>query len=65
MTEPVEFDCKDCGFHVHAFGASGPAPERCCTCQWVIDHVAPEHRQQIRDRINDAASSKWKDRADG
>jgi hypothetical protein len=47
----AEFDCVDCGFHIFAFGMP-PGPRwRCATCQFILDFVRPELRDEMRQRL--------------
>ena len=54
MADEMEFDCADCGQHVVAWGFYGGVAEpgkRCANCDWIRDHVAPEHHAAIRERL--------------
>jgi DNA-directed RNA polymerase subunit RPC12/RpoP len=53
MSDEIEYDCTDCGRHVIAFGFFGAAEaeERCNSCQWIRDNVAPEHHGDARERL--------------
>ena len=44
------FDCQDCGQHVVSYYDAGVG-ERCSTCCWVRDYVAPEHHEAVRKRL--------------
>lgn len=47
MTEPVEFDCVDCGIHVYAFGCWDKDP-RCLTCKWINMATDPVEKMKLR-----------------
>jgi hypothetical protein len=47
---PIEFDCCDCGRHVLVFGFHIQV-ERCNSCYWISENVAPEHQTDARDRL--------------
>lgn len=40
VSEPVEFECLDCHYHVHAFGVDrAPDPPLCASCAFIREHV--------------------------
>jgi hypothetical protein len=49
-TRPAKFDCRDCGHHVVAFHDAGLG-ERCATCCWVRNYLAPEYHRAVRERL--------------
>jgi hypothetical protein len=53
MPDEIEYDCPDCSQHVIAWGFDGVAEpgKRCAICDWIRDHVAPEHQAAIRERL--------------
>jgi DNA-directed RNA polymerase subunit RPC12/RpoP len=53
MADEIEYDCADCGQHVVAWGFYGVAEpgKRCHSCDWIRDHVAPEHQAAMRERL--------------
>lgn len=51
MMQTVEFECAQCGAHVHSFGIrEAPASRLCATCQWIAD-LPPTHRQSSAEFI--------------
>jgi DNA-directed RNA polymerase subunit RPC12/RpoP len=51
--DETEYDCVDCGQHVVAwefYGTTEPG-KRCNSCDWIRDHVAPEHHAAVRERL--------------
>jgi len=53
MSEPVEYDCVDCGRHVIAFGFDGVAEpgKRCASCDWIREHIQPEGAAEVREQL--------------
>lgn len=51
-TEPTEFICVDCGYHVFVYGTPLQTL-RCATCDWLHDIKNPEHRENIRRWLNE------------
>jgi hypothetical protein len=51
MPMAVEFDCRDCGRHVVAYGGLGPDLERCSICFWIAENIAPEEQAAVRDQL--------------
>lgn len=47
---PAEYECRDCGRHVVAFGFNTQI-ERCNSCAWIRANVPPEHQPDARDRL--------------
>ena len=55
----IEFDCQDCGVHVHAFGdVPDPRPTRCAVCAWIREFVRPGERGEVRSRYYD--TEQWR-----
>jgi hypothetical protein len=45
----VEFDCRDCGAHVLAYG--NPESERCYTCDWIVKRIPLSQQPAVRQRL--------------
>jgi hypothetical protein len=59
VQRPREFDCRDCGAHVFAFGeVPDPLPTRCGVCSWIREFVQPFDRGEVRSRYYD--TEQWR-----
>ncbi len=53
MSEPLEYDCQDCGVHVFSFGLREiPSPPRCQTCI-TIRELPRGERDEMRAHLYD------------
>jgi hypothetical protein len=60
MSEPVEFDCPDCGDHVFAFGIGKPPdPPLCATCQVIREQPPGPGREAIRAALYDPEAMQY------
>lgn len=46
----VEYDCRDCGRHVIAFGFNTQI-ERCNTCHWIVTMLPCGCHTEVRERL--------------
>ena len=52
MSEPIEFDCCDCGRAVVGFGYQRVPENRLCwSCDWIREFLPPEHQAAARERM--------------
>lgn len=60
VVRPGEFDCEDCGIHVHSFGElidarapnpTGRRPLRCMTCHVLAAVADPVRREAMREAL--------------
>jgi hypothetical protein len=49
----MEYQCCDCARHVIRADIRGetPAPPRCCTCEWIAEHVDPADYPRVRELL--------------
>lgn len=50
MSEPREFDCRDCGIHVVSWALHPAANDQdiCAECQWLRGIEDPQQREELR-----------------
>jgi hypothetical protein len=49
MSDPAEYDCEGCGWHVFNFGRDAPPGHRlCAVCHWLCVHEPPERLMDLR-----------------
>ena len=50
VSEPVEFECLDCSYHVFCFGTPAvPEPPLCASCAFIREHISnPEEAARMR-----------------
>jgi hypothetical protein len=57
MAGSCEFDCKDCGSHVFAFGIEAPPANLLCSvCDWIEEFISdPAERAAMRRQLCQAS----------